>query len=313
VLHLFAFIVTLCIGALATVAPVRAQEEGCTARARLPWTAGGEGYFVEAIVSGPTCAHAVVLFLARGPGGMPPGMPSGKWPILPGNAMMKGDIGPVADIPTLASARDAVAMKAALLPWLAGRLRGLEVPKDPEDLEARRAAGETHGDCGARDTMPWPGAGPGYEVEVFSDGTDCNNAAIAMVVRAPGGRPLYSFATSSFAYTAYFTGPVATKDEMLKALRSWVSARELSDRTTGERFPEWPAGIAEGEMIRPSNPGGSTLNIDTGKRFDRESWNALLLAKRPAFTFRLGEHHIFVIVQMPDGSVIEAATIWTND
>ncbi len=34
------------------------------------------------------------------------------------------------------------------------------------------------------DTLPWTAAGRGYVIDVFSDGTDCRNAATALVIRA---------------------------------------------------------------------------------------------------------------------------------
>lgn len=302
-LYLFALTTTL---AIAATSPGHAQAEGCNVRTRVPWAAGGEGFFAEAIVSGPSCAHAVVLFLARRPGGMP-AEPRNGWPVLPGSAIELADIGPVADVPALASARDTAAMTAALPAWLVERVRTL-VPAKRDNLAARRAAGETRGDCGARVTMPWPQAGAGYVIEVFADGTDCNNAAFALVVRAPDGKPLFSLAMSAFLYNAYHLfKPVTTSDEMKAALRQWVQVR---GETTG-RLPEWPAGKAEGEIVS-GGPNALSYMIDTGKQFDRDSWNALRAAKRPSFSLKVSPETGVDIVLMPDGRVIQAAAIWNN-
>ena len=46
-----------------------ANAADCNARVSLPWEAAGPGYSGDAIVRGPTCANAVVLFVARRPGG----------------------------------------------------------------------------------------------------------------------------------------------------------------------------------------------------------------------------------------------------
>jgi hypothetical protein len=307
-LHFLVLTAVFSVAGLSAPAPVRAQAqaEGCNARARIPWTKAGEGFFAEAIVSGPSCAHAVVLFVARRPGGMPARLLS-YWPVLPGNAIEIIDIGPVAGVPALAGARDAAAMTAALPQWLIERLR-TQAPSEHDDLAARQAAGETRGDCGARVTMPWPGAGAGYVVEVFADGTDCNNAAFALVVRAPDGKPLHSRAMSAFAYTVYqLPKAVTTKGEMAAALRDWI--RPGNDTT--ETLADWPVGKTEGEIIR-NTTSDTAYMINTDKRLTRETWNELRAAKRPMFGFKVSPETGLDLVLMPDGRVIEAGAIWTN-
>lgn len=303
--------VAICVGAFAAPAPTHAQSktqpEGCNARARVPWTAAGDGYFAEAIVSGPSCAQAVVVFVPRRPGGLA-GRLDDQRTVLPGSAPMSLDVQPTTEVPALAGVRDAAAMTAALPGWLAERLRGLDAPtpKDREDEAARRVAGETRGDCGARVTTPWPGAGAGYAIEVFADGTDCNNALLAMVVRAPDGKPLYSYAEAAVGYTRYHSAEITTKGEMEAALRQWIRP----DNETTEGLVPWLADRAEGEYV--SSPGGTTHMIDTGKTFTRETYNELAAAKRPMFSFRVSEHFIYDVVLMRDGRVIKAAAIWVN-
>ncbi len=309
-----ALVLALCAGLFAVPAPTHAQaqgrSDGCNARARIPRTAAGEGHFVEAIVSGPMCAQAVVLYVARSPGGMPASV-TGPRPVLPGRQIESVDIGPTAAVPMLAGARDAMAMTAALPGWLGERLLRQPPPSPRDDLAARLAAGETRGDCSARVVLPWPGADAsgraGYAVEVFADGTDCNNAAMAMVVRAPDGAPLYSLAMGAVGYATFFMSAApTTPGEMAAMLRQWIDP----GADTTETLITWPAGIAEGEAIR--NSAGTIHMIDTGGKYTRETWTELQKARRPTFGFRVNEEMAVYLVLMPDGRVIEAATIWMN-
>ena len=129
-----------------------------------------------------------------------------------------------------------------------------------------------------------------------------------MVVRAPDGRPPYGHAMSAFGYNVYhLPKEVTTKDEMAAALRDWMHPG--TDTTEGLR--PWPAGTAEGEIVR-GPPGGLSYTIDTGNKFTQLTWNALRAAKRPAFGFKVSPETGVTVVLLPDGRVIEAAAVWSN-
>ena len=284
------------VAATLLVLPGVGHAADCDARVSLPWKQAGPGYSGEAIVRGPSCANAVVLFVTRRPGGMPNWFREEPDKVVPGNAPLAMEIKPVAGIPALARARDAAAMSTALQAWLAERLRTQEVPKRPDKLAALIAAGPTRGNCSASKTLPWTEAGPGYLIDVFSDGTDCYNAATALVVRAPDGRPLYSNATPGFIVEIYHSD-LKTRTDMAKALATLATT---PDGTT-DFLPEWP----EGETGREIKRGDFTTTV--AKSFDRISWNALRKAKRPMLAVNYGIESAAFVVLMPDGSVVEVA------
>lgn len=276
--------------------PDIAHAADCNARASIPWEKAGPGYFADAIVRGPSCANAVVLFVTRRPGGMPNWFRDEPDKVVPGNAPAAMEIKTVAGIPSLAKAGDAKAMTAALQAWLVERLRTQEAPKRPDKLAELIAAGPTRGNCSASETVPWAAAGPGYLIDVFSDGTDCYNAATALVIRAPDGRPLHSNATPGFIIEIYHSD-LKTRADMAKAL---ATVATTANGTT-DFLPEWP----EGQTGREIKRGDFTTTV--AKSFDRTSWNALRAAKRPMLPVDFGIESATFVVLMPDGRVVEVA------
>lgn len=276
------------------------QAADCDARVSLPWEAAGPGYSGDAIVRGPNCANAVVLFVGRRPGGE---LRFDDEPdkVVPGNAPIVMKIMPTAEAPSLAKASDGAAMTAALPAGLAEWLRAQAMPQKPTNRAALIAAGPTKGDCSVSDTLPWAAAGRGYLIEVFSDGTDCLNAVTSLVIRAPGGRPLYSAATPGFVVEIYH-GELKTRADMKKAL---TRIETMTEDTTG-KLPEWPEGQTEREITR------GDFTTTAAERFDRTSWNALRDAKRPMLPVDYGIESVAFAVLMPDGRVVEVGRTRQN-
>lgn len=270
-----------------------AHAADCDGRVSLPWDTAGPGYSADAIVRGPDCAHAVVLFVARRPGGEPK-FDEAPDKVLPGNAPIALEAVPVAKVPALAKADDGVAMTKALPGALGAWLRAQAMPQKPTNRAALIAAGPTKGDCSVLDTLPWTAAGRGYLIDVFSDGTDCTNAATALVIRAPDGRPLYSAATPGFIVEIYHSD-VRTRADMKKAL----AGIETMTGDTTAKLPEWPEGLAEREITK----GDFTTTV--AEPFDRTSWNALRDAERPMLAVDPGIESTSLVVLMPDGRVVE--------
>jgi hypothetical protein len=272
-----------------------AQAADCNTRVSLSWEAAGPGYSGDAIVRGPDCANAVVLFVARRPGGE---LRFDDEPdkVVPGNAPIAMEIKPAAEVPALARAGDGAAMTAALPAGLAEWLRAQAMPQKPANRGALIAAGPTRGDCSISDTLPWTAAGRGYLIDVFSDGTDCLNAATALVIRAPDGRPLYSAATPGVIVEIYHD-VLKTRADMKKAL---ARIETMTEDTTG-KLPEWP----EGQTDRAITRGDFTTTV--AERFDRASWNALRDARRPMLPVDYGIESVAFVVLMPDGRVVEVA------
>ncbi len=270
-----------------------AQAAECDARLSLPWETAGPGYSGDAVVRGPSCANAVVLFVARRPGGEPK-FDEAPDKVMPGNAPIALEIVPVANVPALAKAGDEAAMTKALPAALGAWLRAQAMPQKPTNRAALIAAGPTKGDCSLSDTLPWTAAGRGYLIDVFSDGTDCTNAATALVIRAPDGRPLYSAATPGFIVEIYHSD-VRTRADMKKALGG---IETMTGETTG-KLPEWPEGLAEREITK-----GDFTTI-VAEPFDRTSWNALRDAERPMLAVDPGIESTSLVVLMTDGRVVE--------
>lgn len=270
-----------------------AHAADCNTRLTIPWEKAGPGYFADAVVRGPNCANAVVLFVARRPGGEPHWYRDPPDKVVPGNSPVALEIKPVAGIPALAKVADAAAMTTALQGWLVQRLREQEVPKPPANLAALVAAGRTKGDCATSANLPWTAAGRGYRVDVFSDGSDCYNAATAVVIRAPDGRPLYSTATPGYIVETY-SNELATKADMAKALGN---VRAMLEGTT-ESLAEWPADLPGREI----KLGDFTTVV--AEPFDRASWNALRAAKRPMLPVDFGIESASLAVLMPDGRIV---------
>lgn len=284
----------LSLAALFLATPLgTAYAADCNARISIPWEKAGPGYFADAIVRGPSCANAVVLFVARRPGGEPHWYRDPPDKVVAGNAPVALEIKPVAGIPALAKVADAAAMTKALQGWLVQRLLDQEVPKPPANLAALVAAGRTKGDCATSASLPWTAAGRGYRVDVFSDGSDCYNAATALVIRAPDGRPLYSTATPGYIVEIY-SSDLATKADMAKALGN---VRAMLEGTT-ESLPEWPADQRGREIKRGDF---TTVVVEP---FDRTSWNALRAAKRPMLPINFGIESSSLAVLMPDGRIV---------
>lgn len=285
------------IGALVFAAfiamPGIAQATDCDARLSLPWETTGPGYSGDAIVRGASCAHAVVLFVARRPGGEPK-FDDAPDKVLPGNAPIALDIGPVTKFPALAQADDGAAMKKALPAALGAWLRAQAMPQKPTNRAALIAAGPTKGDCSVSDTLPWTAAGRGYVIDVFSDGSDCLNAATALVIRAPDGRPLYSAATPGFIMQIYQSA-LDTRADMKRAL----TGIETMTQDTTAKLPEWPEGVTDREITQ----GDFTTTV--AEPFDRSSWNALRQAERPMLAVDPGIESMSLVVLMPDGRVVE--------
>lgn len=273
--------------------PGIAQAADCSARLSLPWETAGPGYSGDAIVRGPDCANAVVLFLARRPGGEPK-FDEAPDKVLPGNAPIALEIVPVANVPALAKASDKAEMTKALPAALGAWLRAQAMPQKPTNRAELIAAGPTKGDCRVSDTLPWTAAGRGYAIDVFSDGTDCLNAATALVIRAPDGRPLYSAATPGFIVDIYHAD-LNTRADMKKAL----SSIETMTEDTTAKLPEWPEGLTDREITQ----GDFTTSI-VGS-FDRTSWNALREARRPMLAVDPGIESTSLVVLMSEGRVIE--------
>lgn len=277
-----------------------AQASGCDARISLPWEAAGPGYSGDAIVRGAKCVNAVVLFVARRPGGELK-MDDDPDKIVPGNAPIAMEIKPVAEVPALAVARDAATMTAAMRPWLVEKLRDQAMPPRLHNRAALLAAGPTTGNCSVSDTLPWTAAGRGYLIDVFSDGTDCLNAATALVIRGPDGRPLYSAATPGFIVEIYHAD-LKTRTDMKKAL---AGVETMTEATT-EKLPEWPEGQTERAITR----GDFTTTV--AEPFDRTSWNALRDARRPLLPVDYGIESAAFVVLMPDGQVVEVGRSHQN-
>jgi len=270
-----------------------AQAADCNTKVSLPWETAGPGYSGDALVRGPSCADAVVLFVARRPGGEPK-FDEAPDKVLPGNAPVALEITPVANVPALARADDGAAMTKALPAALGAWLRTQAMPQKLTNRAALIAAGPTKGDCSVSDTLPWTAAGRGYHIDVFSDGTDCTNAATALVIRAPDGRPLYSAATPGFIVEIYHSA-LRTRADMKKAL---AGIEMMMEDTTG-KLPEWPEGLAEREITQ----GDFTTTV--AEPFDRTSWNALREAQRPMLAVDPGIESTSLVVLMPDGRVVE--------
>ena len=270
-----------------------AHAADCDGRVSLPWDTAGPGYSADAIVRGPDCANAVVLFVARRPGGEPK-FDEAPDKILPGNAPISLEIVPVAKLPALAKIDDGAAMTKALPAALGAWLRAQAMPQKPTNRAALIAAGPTKGDCSVSDTLPWTAAGRGYLIDVFSDGTDCLNAATALVIRAPDGRPLYSAATPGFIVQIYQSA-LETRADMKRAL----TGIETMTQDTTAKLPEWPEGLTDREITR----GDFTTTV--AEPFDRTSWNALRQAERPMLAIDPGIESVSLVVLMPDGRVVE--------
>ncbi len=288
------------VGAAFIVLPNVARAASCDVRVSLPWESAGTGYSGDAIVRGPNCANAVVLFVAHRPGSE---LRFDDEPdkVAPGNAPIAMEIKPVADVPALVEAGDAAAMTKAVRTWLIEKLRAQAVPPRLPNRAALIAAGPTKGDCNISDTLPWTAAGRGYLIDLFSDGTDCLNAATALVIRAPDGRPLYSAATPGFIVDIYHPD-LKNRSDMAKAL---ASIEHLTEGTT-EKLPEWPEGQSERTITR----GDFTTTV--AEPFDRASWNALRAARRPMLPADPGNESAAFVVLMPDGRVVEVARIHQN-
>lgn len=272
-----------------------AQAAECDTRLSLPWETAGPGYSGDAVVRGASCANAVVLFVARRPGGEPK-FDEAPDKALPGNAPIALEIFPAANVPALAKAGEKTEMTKALPAALGAWLRAQAIPEKPANRAALIAAVPTKGDCTVSDTLPWTAAGRGYVIDVFSDGTDCTNAATALVIRAPDGRPLYGSATPGFIVEIYQSA-LATRADMKRAL----TAIETMTEDTTANLPEWPEGLTDREITR-----GDFTTI-VGESFDRTSWNALREAGRPMLPVDPGIESTSFVVLMPDGRVVAVA------
>ena len=286
---------TVAIGAVLVALPHLVEAADCNTKVSLPWASAGAGYSGDAIVRGESCANAVVLFVARRPGSELR-MDDEPDKVVAGNAPIDMEIKPVAAVPALSKAGDAAAMTVALRAWLTERLRAQAMPPRLPNRAALIAAGPTTGDCSVSDTLPWTAAGRGYLIDVFSDGTDCLNAATALVIRAPDGRPLYSAATPGFIVEIYHAD-LKTRADMKKAL----AGMETMTEATTEKLPEWPEGQTEREITR----GDFTTTV--AEPFDRTSWNALRDARRPMLPVDYGIESAAFVVLMRDGRVVEVA------
>ena len=277
-----------------------ARAADCDARVSVPWDTAGPGYSGDAIVRGADCADAVVLFVARRPGGE---LRFDDEPdkVAPGNAPIAMQIEPAAEVPALAKVGDAAALTTALPAALREWLRAQAIPPKLDSRADLIAAGPTRGDCSVSDTLPWTAAGRGYLIDVFSDGTDCLNAATALVIRAPDGRPLYSAATPGFIVDIY-NPELKTRADMKKTL---TRIETMTEDTTG-KLPEWPKGQTEREITH----GDFTTTVV--EPFDRASWNALRDAKRPMLPVDYGIESAALVVLMPDGRVVEVGRSQQN-
>ena len=148
-------------------------------------------------------------------------------------------------------------------------------------------------DCDAHEIVPWKQAGPGYAVEVFADGVECGNAAIAYVVRAPDGRPLHGDAVPGFA-NYLVREAITDKATMARQLRTWANV--IDDSTTAT-LPEWTDTDPDGQMKRGDFTTGPAPD------FDRADWNALRTAARPMLVYVPGIETAVILALMPDGRV----------
>lgn len=148
-------------------------------------------------------------------------------------------------------------------------------------------------DCDAHEIIPWPQAGPGHAVEVFADGVECSNAAVAYVVRAPDGRPLHGDAVPAFA-NYLMREAIADKAAMAEQLREWA---RVPDDSTTEALPEWTDDDPDGQMKR------GDFTTSPAPDFDRAGWNALRAEKRPMLVYIPGIETAVILALMPDGSV----------
>ena len=148
-------------------------------------------------------------------------------------------------------------------------------------------------DCDAHVIVPWKQAGPGYAVEVFADGVECNNAAIAYVVRSPDGRPLHGDAVPGFA-NYLMREAIADKAAMAVQLRIWAN---VVDDSTTATLPEWTDTDPDGQMKRGDFTTGPAPDLD------RVDWNALRNAARPMLVYVPCIETAVILALMPDGRV----------
>lgn len=121
------------------------------------------------------------------------------------------------------------------------------------------------------------------------------------MIRAPGGRPLYSAAIQGFIVDIYHAGPDKRAD-MKEAL---TAIEAMTDDTTA-KLPEWPEDLTDREITR----GDFTTTVATS--FDRTSWNALRQANRPMLPVDHGIESTALVVLMPGGGVVEVGSTRQN-
>ncbi len=151
-------------------------------------------------------------------------------------------------------------------------------------------------DCNARYASAWePGNGQTYMIEAITDGSTCDQAIAAFVVRGPDGAPLY--------YNIYQANQVMllagqpTKSDMEAALFQWTMQDAGADgvANTGS-LPAWQAG---GE-----SPDAGEFPFYPDMAVDQTYYEQLRAAKAPMICYVQGMESLACLALYEGGLVM---------
>lgn len=161
------------------------------------------------------------------------------------------------------------------------------------DAAGKPAKGQPVAGCNVSDAIDWaPVKGAPYRAEAHANGPGkCEDAAVTLVLRAPGGKALWVDARPATDVMTFAS--VSTRNAMQRALREWLT-QEHDYKTTSD-LPEWKEG-ADAPMS-----GEFPFYPDEG--MDRDAYEEMRGEKSPVFCFVQGMESMECLALAKDGGI----------
>jgi hypothetical protein len=171
---------------------------------------------------------------------------------------------------------------------------------------ASTAMADAVGRCSARATVNWE-VSPERRltIEAFSDGPDCANAAVVLVVRSRSGEALWVDASAAASLMTFTDVDATNVAAMKRALEDWIGGSPTFREA--DALPDWPEGAIgpSTKLWSPNDKEGFPFEPAAG--IDRDIYIRMRKAMLPLLCYVMGRESLACVVATPDGSVTKVS------
>ena len=181
-----------------------------------------------------------------------------------------------------------VSQISAVTLCLMGVVTGVFLLPNPFSAEAARNVG-----CGGAVWQTWaPSQNSVFRAEASSDGPSCAHAVVTLVIRAPGGAPLWADALPASQVMTF--SQVRRAGDMAVALREWLT--QSHQFRTSFDLPVWKKGEAA--------PIAGEFPFHPDEAVDHDYYEQIQSERLPVFCYVQGMESMACIV-LKDGTMMK--------